>query len=92
MNIEYLLGRTLWIGIVASTSLLAAGLFCTIAVPRAPADALLHAGLLVLMATPVARVVVTLTEYVRERDWFFATSALAVLVVISLTILEAWRR
>ena len=53
---------------------------------------LLDAGLLLLMATPMARVLISCAEYVRERDWFFAVNAFGVLVVLGITIWEAWRR
>ncbi len=32
---------------------------------------LLHAGIVMLLATPVARVVVSIVGYIRERDWTF---------------------
>jgi uncharacterized membrane protein len=34
---------------------------------------LLNAGIIILLATPVARVVVSIVQYVAERDWMFAT-------------------
>ena len=86
---EHLLGRTLHAGIVVSTSLLALGLLLALTTPGAPADLLLHAGLLVLMATPMARVLLSCAEYVRQRDWLFAASALGVLIVLAVTIWQA---
>ena len=55
------------------------------------ASTLLQAGLLVLMGTPMARVLLSCLEYVRQRDWFFAVSGLAVLVVLGITVWQATR-
>lgn len=86
------LGRTLGIGVSLATALLAVGLVLSFTAPGPEADLVLHAGLVVLMGTPMARVLLTFAEYARERDWFFAANALAVLVVLATTIWEAWRR
>jgi uncharacterized membrane protein len=43
---------------------------------------LLHTGLIVLFATPVTRVVVSIVQYVSQRDWTFA--ALTTIVLIEL--------
>jgi hypothetical protein len=43
------------------------------------------------MGTPMARVLISCAEYVRERDWFFAFNAFGVLVVLAVTIWHAWR-
>lgn len=86
---EHLLGRTLHVGIVASTGLLASGLLLALATPGRAADLLLQAGLLVLMATPMARVLLSCVEYLRQRDWFFAANAFGVLVVLAITIWQA---
>jgi uncharacterized membrane protein len=40
----------------------------------------------ILMATPILRVVVSLIEYARMRDWFFVATTLAVLIVLFVTI------
>jgi uncharacterized membrane protein len=88
---ERALGRTLRAGIVVSTMLLASGLLFALAAPGRPADLLLQAGLLVLMGTPMARVLLSCVEYVRQRDWFFAANAFGVLVVLAVTIWQAWR-
>ena len=55
--------------------------------PDAPATSrLLNAGLIVLMATPILRVLVSVVEYVRMRDWFFAVTTLAVVAELSVTV------
>ena len=88
---EILLGRTLGIGVTIATALLAVGLVLALAAPGPAANLLLQIGLLVLMGTPMARVLLTCVEYVRERDWFFALNAVGVLVVLGITIWQAWR-
>ena len=90
-SFERALGRTLGIGVIVSTALLAAGLLLALARPGPLAERLLQAGLLVLMGTPMARVLLSCVEYVRQRDWFFAVNAFGVLVVLAVTIWQAWR-
>ena len=87
---EVVLGRTLGAGVVISTALLAVGLALSMLMPGRTADPLLNAGLLVLMGTPMTRVLLSCIEYVRERDWFFAVNALGVLVVLAVTVWTAW--
>ena len=89
---ERLLGRTLWVGVVVSTTLLAVGLALSMTMPGPIADWLLDAGLVLLMATPMARVLLSCVEYARERDWFFATAAFGVVVVLALTVWTAWHQ
>lgn len=83
MTLEQRLGRVLNAGSVGSTVLLAAGLAGYFFRPgHVVTNALLNAGLLLLMATPVARVVVTAVGYLLNRDWLFAALALTVLGVL----------
>ena len=89
---EVLLGRTLAVGVFTSTALLALGLLLSLVTPGPSADLLLNAGLLLLMATPMARVLLSCAEYIRERDWFFAVNAFGVLVVLGITIWQAWKK
>lgn len=42
-------------------------------------------GLLVLLATPIARVIALLAGFLRLRAWFFAGVSLAVLVILALS-------
>jgi uncharacterized membrane protein len=91
-RLEIRLGRILHVGAAGSTALLAVGVALWLLGWRGDASAVfLHAGLIVLMATPVARVVVSCVEYVRERDWLFAATTLAVLAVLLTTVLVAIR-
>jgi uncharacterized membrane protein len=89
-------GRLLTAGVAASAVCLLAGLTLTM-LDRAmgpehtSAHPLLHAGLIMLIATPVLRVIVSLAEDVRERNWFFALATLVVLAVLAGTLVVAWR-
>jgi uncharacterized membrane protein len=82
-RLERWLGKTLTAGVLASTVLLAAGLMLQVlgAEPHAAAT-LTNAGLIVLMVTPVARVVVSVIEYSLERDWLFAILTTTVLIIL----------
>ena len=44
------------------------------------AHVLLQTGIIVLLMTPVARVVVSIAQYVSDRDWSFATLTAIVLI------------
>lgn len=82
-RIERLLGRVLTVGTWVSTACLAAGLILVLLVPGAPlAGVLLTAGLLVLMATPVARVAVSVAEFAYGREWWFVLYTLVVLALL----------
>jgi uncharacterized membrane protein len=77
-RLENTIGLVLRAGVVASSIALAAGLALELMdVPGAPW--LLNAGIVMLLATPVARVIVSIVEYIRERDWTFATLTAIVL-------------
>ncbi len=86
-HFERLMGRLLGVGVTVSTLLLASGLVLTFAGRAEASDRLLHAGLIVLMATPVTRVVLACAEFTRSRDWLFAAASLGVLGVLAMT---AW--
>jgi uncharacterized membrane protein len=54
------------------------------------AHLLLTGGLVVLMLTPLARVLAALIVYVRMRDWFFVgTTVLVFLVLIAAWLLKS---
>ena len=86
-RLEVHLGRLLLGGVLSSAGCLTAGLALTL-MRFAPsiASGLLTTGLMLLMATPILRVVVSLIEYARMRDWFFVATTLAVLIVLFVTI------
>ena len=72
-------------GLAVSAALLVAGL----ALGRAD---LLRWGILVLMTTPVARVVVVTIGMLRERDWLFAAVSLWILAVLGSSVYVATGR
>jgi uncharacterized membrane protein len=81
MKLERLIGMVLRGGVIVSTACLAAGLLLSLATADGGvASILLNAGIIVLLATPLARVVVSTVEYVSERDWRFATLTFIVLL------------
>jgi len=72
-------------GLAVSAALLVAGL----ALGRAD---FLSWGILVLMTTPVARVVVVTIGMLRERDWLFAAVSLWILAVLGSSVYVATGR
>jgi uncharacterized membrane protein len=92
-RLETHLGRLLVGGVLTSAALLALGLGLWLFNPQSStAMLLLNGGLIVLMATPMLRVVVSFAEYVRMRQWFFAAVTIVVLVELSVTVLVALSR
>jgi uncharacterized membrane protein len=70
-------------GTIVSTTLLAVGVVLTLGAPQMrAADTLLTAGLLILMATPVAHLVVALVDEITAREWGFVAIGLAVLALL----------
>lgn len=92
-RLERHLGRLLVTGVSASAILLTVGLGLWLANVQSPvALVLLNAGLVVLMATPILRVVVSFAEYVVMGQWFFAGVTILVLAELSVTVLVAFSR
>ena len=91
-RLEYHVGRLFVVGVTLSTAVLGVGLALFIVAPDAPATSRsLNAGLLLLMATPMLRVLLSVVEYVRMGDWFFAGTTLAVIAELSVTVVSALR-
>lgn len=89
-RLEHHVGQLFTAGVTISAVTLAAGLAMFLIAPEKPAtNTLLNAGLLVLMATPMLRVLLSIVEYVRMQDWFFAATTLAVIAELSVTVLSA---
>ena len=81
MKLERAIGIVLRAGVTASSVCLAAGLLLSLFTGGgAVAGLLLNTGIIVLLATPVARVIVSTVQYVSERDWAFATLTFIVLM------------
>jgi uncharacterized membrane protein len=89
-QMERLLGRVLAIGLTASVVVLLIGLPLTLAgVAPALADRILRIGLMILMATPAARVFAATLEYAAQRDWIFLGITLSVLAVLFASLVTA---
>ena len=68
-----------------ATMLAAALLFAGLALmERGPSGVVLHAGLWLLIFTPIARVLMALVSYVKERDWRFTGLTIVVLLCLVL--------
>ena len=78
-TLEILIGRLLRVGVTVATVCLGAGLAGSTAAPAA-GWWLLNTGLIILIATPTARVILAIAEYASERDWTFATLSAVVLL------------
>src|SRR5574340_1233538 len=87
---EETLGRLLVTGVVVSAALLALGLIVWLT-GVGGGHALMMAGLVLLMATPIMRVALSVVEYVRLRDWLFSITTLLVLMVLLTGVLVALR-
>ena len=89
-RLERWLGKLLGAGAVTSTALLAVGLVLQLAgaLPHVATD-MTHIGLIVLIATPVARVVASVVDFTLSRDWLFVTLTSLVLVILLGSLLVA---
>jgi uncharacterized membrane protein len=68
-------------GVLVSSACLTAGLLLTFVKIAGPLpEVLLHVGILVLICTPAARVLISTIQYVTDRDWPFAALTAIVLV------------
>ena len=86
-QLERMLGRLLQAGVIQSAVFLAGGLILRMVQgPSGFADVALTLGLLVLMATPILRVAVSLVVYIRNRDWFFVATTVMVFVLLAITV------
>jgi uncharacterized membrane protein len=92
-GLERRLGRVFVAGLSLSAASLVAGLVLYLAFPdTAAAPWLLSLGLVTLMATPLIRVLVSLAEYIRMREWFFVLTTVAVIIELSVTVIYALRQ
>jgi uncharacterized membrane protein len=82
-QLERIIGIVLKAGVTTSATCLAIGLILRqIPVTVHLSPIVIHAGLIVLLATPVLRVVVSVYEYAREHDWLFVLLTMIVLVTL----------
>ena len=92
-RLEITLGRLLHAGIMTAAICLAAGLAIWLATGAGRfGSATLTLGLIILMATPIMRVAVSLVAYVRMRDWFFVSTTVVVFILLAVTVTLAWLR
>lgn len=92
-RLERQLGRLLLIGLSTASALLSLGLVVQIAAPASSVSGtLLTMGLVTLMATPMLRVVASIVEYARMREWFFVLTTLVVLAELTVSVVVALRR
>ena len=90
MRLERTIAVVLRAGVTASSACLALGLIASIFAGHSELSRiLLHTGLIVLFATPVARVIVSIAQYIRERDWTFAALTTIVLVELAASAIAA---
>lgn len=80
--------RGLRLAVWVSASILAAGLVLWLA-GAAQSESVLTAGLWVLIAVPIVRVVTGLVAWARERDWIFVGLTLIVLASLLLPLATA---
>ena len=91
-RLDRAVGRVLNVGVTASSACLAIGLGLSMFAGTAgAARLLLNAGLVILMATPVGRVVVSVIEYAFERDWAFVLLTTIVFLELVGSLLAALR-
>jgi uncharacterized membrane protein len=82
-RLERQLGRLLNAGVLLAAIVLALGLILWFAWGTGrPASLTLTVGLVILMLTPLARVVASFVVYWRLRDWFFVGTTVMVFVVL----------
>ena len=92
-RLEVRLGHLLVAGVTVSAALLATGLGLWLSGSHMTASLWsLNAGLIVLMSTPILRVIVSFAEYVVMRQWFFAAVTILVLLELSVTVMVALSR
>jgi uncharacterized membrane protein len=91
-RLERWLGKILGVGAVTSTAFLSAGLVLQLlrVLPNV-ADGMTHTGLIILIATPVARVVASVVDFTISRDWLFTTLTALVLVILLGSLMVAIR-
>lgn len=73
-----------------SIALLATGMVVWSIAPGDVGLLVLHVGLVLLMATPVTRLVGVLVEEIRAREWRFVALGVAVLVLLCGSVLISW--
>jgi uncharacterized membrane protein len=92
-RLERNLGRLLVAGVALSAVALALGLALQLVEPGSTVSQdLLSAGFMILMATPMLRVIVSVVEYVLMREWFFMATTLVVVAELAAAVVYALHR
>jgi uncharacterized membrane protein len=90
VRLETRLGWILRSGVIASSVILIAGLILSFTpAPAFVGAGLLRAGLVVLLATPIARVVASALSYFLSRDWLFVGLTSVVLLELGAAVVAA---
>jgi uncharacterized membrane protein len=90
-RLETTIGEVLRFGTITSSTMFAVGLLITVmGYEPMVAQLLLGTGLIILLATPPTRVVVSVIEYIRERDWTFVVLTLIVLLALAGSVAAAY--
>ena len=85
------MGLVLRIGTSVSTALLVVGIVLALAVPQVrAAETLITAGLIILMATPVAHLLVALVDEITAREWSFVAIGACVLALLGGSLVVAF--
>ena len=88
--LELVVGRVLWLGTMASSTCLGVGLVVALVSGGSGLSRLLlDVGLVTLLATPAARVAVSIVDYLRQRDWLFSALTLVVLLELAASVVAA---
>jgi uncharacterized membrane protein len=88
-RLEHQIGQLLRLGVALSAAALATGLVCSLG-GLVVGDAIMRAGLLLLMAIPVARILASFVDALRRGDRLLAGATAFVLVVMALTVVYSW--
>jgi uncharacterized membrane protein len=84
-SLERVIARVLLTGVAVSAATLAAGLVLSaLNVPWA--GRVLDAGLILLMAIPIVRIIASSADAARRRDWTLVGATVFVLIVMGLTL------
>ncbi|MCI0354994.1 MAG: DUF1634 domain-containing protein [Acidobacteria bacterium] len=70
------------LGAYSSFALLLLGLTLDVVLPEPAAIAVTKAAVIVLLATPVMRIVVSLVSFAREREWKYVLISAGVLAIV----------
>lgn len=79
---DRVLSLTLKLGAYTAFALIAAGLILQLAIPWG--EKVAAAGLLVLLATPMLRIIVACLQFLREHDFKYALVSFGVLAIVVL--------